>query len=138
MGYNRTSFKPEKPKLERQHPIWRGIGCLMIIVIPVLSYAIAWLILPMLFKSGLVPTQLTGQMYVPEWLWVLPVVAGLVQRLIGFPNLKALLILTFVNILIISGIMSMIYALIYRMFGPPKYGPMDAPPPKVKVKKYRR
>jgi hypothetical protein len=35
-------------------------------------------------------------------------------------------------------VMSVIYGYIYQIFGPPRYGPTDAPPPKVKAKPYKR
>jgi hypothetical protein len=35
-------------------------------------------------------------------------------------------------------VMSVIYGYIYTIFGPPRYGPTDAPPPRVKAKPYKR
>jgi hypothetical protein len=72
-------------------------------------------------------------------MWYSPNVAGVIQTIIGQPNLKAMLLLAFMYTLFIGGLMSLIYALIYRAFGPPKYGPQDAPPIRAKkVKKYTR
>jgi len=34
--------------------------------------------------------------------------------------------------------MSVLYAFVYRLVGPPRYGPLDVPPPNVKLKKYKR
>jgi hypothetical protein len=54
-------------------------------------------------------------------------------------NLEANLIFAVVLLIVIGGIMSMIYGYIYALFGPPKYGPQDAPPVRgVKVKRYKR
>jgi hypothetical protein len=53
-------------------------------------------------------------------------------------NLIANLVFTVVVIVIIGGFMTILYGYIYSLFGPPKYGPMDVPPIRVKVKRYRR
>jgi hypothetical protein len=40
--------------------------------------------------------------------------------------------------IVIFGAMSIIYGIMFRMMGPPQYGPTDAPPIRVKVKRYKR
>jgi hypothetical protein len=40
--------------------------------------------------------------------------------------------------MVISTVISMIYAVVYRIVNPVRYGPMDEPPPKIKAKKYTR
>ena len=118
--------------------IWRGIGCVLIILVPVLSYAAAELSLPFFLNQGLVPRELLTAPQVPDWLWIAPVLAQLVQSLIGRYGFPAVMVLTFVYILFISGIFSVLYAFMYRLTAPSRYGPMDAPPPRIKVKKYKR
>jgi hypothetical protein len=138
MGKYRKSIRVKEKKRE-QHPIWRGIGCLIIIIVPVLSYVTALVTFPLYYQAGLVPNDLLGTPQVPTWMWYSPNLAGFVQAIIGQANLKAMLLLAFVYMLILGGLMSLIYALIYRYFGPPKYGPTDAPPIRAKkVKKYTR
>jgi hypothetical protein len=39
---------------------------------------------------------------------------------------------------LLGGIMSVFYAFVYRIVGPPRYGPLDVERPNVKVKKYKR
>ena len=124
--------------MDRPHPIWRGIGCFIIIIVPVLSYAAASLMLPYLLSRGLVPSDLLFTPQTPDWLWLLPVVAQIYQFLFGRYAIVATLMLTFLFILIIGGGFSVLYAVMYRIFGPKRYGPLDAPPVKVKTKKYRR
>lgn len=140
MGKYRTAARRPDVKVARpQHPIWRGIGCMIIIIVPLISFAIAYLTLPFFFARGLVPYQLTGIPQAPEILWkFLPRLAGFVQRIIGFNNLKAYLTLTLVYTVFLGGILSLVYAVIYRFFGPSRYGPMDAPPQRGRVKKYTR
>ncbi len=94
--------------------------------------------MPFFINRGMVPTQLLFTPQIPAWLWYVPVLAQVVKFLFGRFAIFATLILTFVFILVLGGIFSVIYSLMYRMIAPPKYGPMDAPPSRVKIKKYKR
>jgi hypothetical protein len=63
----------------------------------------------------------------------------ILQFLQAQTNLEANLVFAIVLTVLIGGIMSMIYGYTYSLFGPPKYGPQDAPPIRgVKVKRYKR
>ena len=138
MGKYQRSIRV-KEKKRQQHPIWRGIGCLIIIIVPIMSYAIGLVTFPLYLDAGLIPYELMGTPQVPDWMWNSPNVASFLQAIIGHPNLKAILLLTVVYTVFIGGLLSLMYALIYRAFGPPKYGPQDAPPIRArKVKKYTR
>jgi hypothetical protein len=53
-------------------------------------------------------------------------------------NLVAHVVFTIALIVLIGGLMSVIYGYVYSIFGPPQYGPQDAPPIRVKVKRYKR
>jgi hypothetical protein len=138
MGRYRDTIKEVDQRVERPHPIWRGIGCLLIIIVPIFSFAAASLSMPFFLNRGLVPDQLLFTPQVPDWLWYAPVLAQIVQFLFGRFAIFATLMLTFVYALILGGFFSVLYAAMYRMAAPSRYGPMDAPPPKVKIKKYRR
>jgi len=138
MGRYRDTFAQVDQKVMRPHPIWRGIGCLIIILVPILSFAAASVTMPVLLNRGLVPQQLLFTPQTPDWLWYVPIVAQAFQFLFGRFAIFATLILTFVYILLIGGIFSSIYAVMYRAVAPSRYGPMDAPPPKTRVRKYRR
>ena len=139
MGRYRPTV-PEVPLSKREpRPIWRGIGCLLIIIIPVLSYAAAVQTMPFFFDRGLVPSDLLTTPKVPSWMWLnIPVVAQIIHFLIGRYAFPAYMLLTFLYLLAFGGFFSVIYAIMYRISGPSRYGPMDAPPPKIKVKKYKR
>ena len=138
MGRYRDTIK-EVDQIERQpHPIWRGIGCLMIIIVPILSFAAASLSMPFFLNRGLVPNQLLFTPQVPDWLWYAPVLAQIIQFLFGRFAIFATLLLTFVYSVILGGIFSLMYATMYRAVAPSRYGAMDAPPPRVKIKKYKR
>lgn len=138
MGRYRDTFKEAERKAEGPHPIWRGIGCMIIIIVPILSFTGASLTMPVLLSRGLVPEQLLFTPLAPDWLWYVPILAQAFQVVFGHFAILATLIVTFVYILILGGIFSFVYALMYRSVAPSRFGPMDAPPPKVKVRKYRR
>lgn len=133
-----TVYTQETDNRAKQSPIWRGIGCLMIIIIPVISYIAAVLTMPFLLQRGLVPRELLFTPELPPWIWYVPVVARALQFLFVRYAIAATLLLTIFFIMIIGTVFSIFYALMYRVAGPPKYGPLDAPPPKKKIKKYTR
>jgi hypothetical protein len=111
---------------------------MMMIIVPILSYALAEVTMPLLLSRGLIPQQLLFTPELPDWIWYAPGLARILQFLFVRNAIFATLILTLVFILLLGGFFSFIYALIYRTMAPSRYGPMDAPPPKVKVKKYKR
>lgn len=113
--YNQTYRRPApKSKPWSVHPIWRGIGCLLIVLIPIISFAGA----TMLVKENLqqrwvqIPDELKGSFDVPSIGQVL------------FADLAVAVILMVIGF----GLLTIVYAIIYRMFGPSPYGPMDVPP----------
>lgn len=138
MGRYRTSSRTEPAEDRQPRPIWRGIGCLLIIIIPVISFAAAELTMPLLLKRGLVPVQLLFTPDTPKWLWNVPFLLVAYQFLFARYAIFATLLLTFIYILVIGGFFSVIYAFMYQITGPSRYGPMDAPPPRTKIKKYKR
>ena len=138
MGRYRDTVRELSPQKERIHPIWRGIGCAILVLVPILSFAMAELLMPYLLDHGWVPRQLLFTPQVPIWLWYAPPIAQATQFLFGQYAIFATLLLTLVFIILLGGIFSLVYAFMYRAVAPSRYGPMDAPPPKVKIKKYKR
>jgi len=112
--YNPRSRMPEQPW--RIHPVWRGIGCLLLVIIPAVSYAGAVL----LIEANL------------EYQW-LPISFDLAKTVVlpfigKVPFFYARLILTGLLVLIGYGVVVMLYSILYSFIGPPRYGPLDAPP----------
>lgn len=138
MGRYRETVKQGPTRAAGPPPIWRGIGCLMIVLVPVISYAAAEVTMPFFLNRGLVPRELLFTPQVPEWLRAVPVLAQAFRFLFGRYAILATLGLTFLYIIFFAGILTVIYAFMYRMATPSRYGPMDAPPPRVKIKKYKR
>jgi hypothetical protein len=71
-------------------------------------------------------------------LWRLSGVATVLTFLQTQTNLIANVVFAIALMVVIGGVMSVIYGYIYTIFGPPRYGPTDAPPPRVKAKPYKR
>jgi hypothetical protein len=116
---------PKRPW--KVHPIWRGIGCIIMLVAPVIAYAGATVLIDLNAENDWVT--------IPYELMQPVRIASLdmtVDRLYGTLILAGLLlILGFA--LIIS-----IYGVIYGLMGPPRYGPLDADPNKDIPRRRRR
>jgi hypothetical protein len=109
------------------------------LVVPVVSYLLGALTVQVAVDQNWpVPYQLMGYPALPSLLSrsvaLLPVVNFLEEQ----QNLYAILLMTFLFIIAIGAALSFVYALIYQYVGPPRYGPLDAPPPKIAVKQYKR
>jgi hypothetical protein len=105
------------------HPVWRGIGLLLIIIMPILSYAVSDLLLDANIDKIRLPSELTRPVDtvvfgVVNYLWARVVLTGLFT-VIGFT------------------ILSIIYSIIYRFAGPDRYGPLDVPPERRRPRRRR-
>ncbi len=136
--YSASARRAAHPEKEQVAPIWRGIGCLMIVIIPVVSYMLASLAMTLAVQAELpMPYQFIGNPVLPPVLFrtgLAPIAGFLAQQ----ENLYGILALTVLFIVIIGGIVSVVYAAIYRVVGPPRYGPLDAETPRINVKRYKR
>ena len=104
------------------HPLWRGIGCLMIFLIPLLAYAGAVLLVDANLEKRWISIP-------PEFYW--PPSNPILASQLGV----ALLLSMFGYFIFV-----IVYLFVYKIIGPPKYGPTDAPPVKrvTKGKKFSR
>jgi hypothetical protein len=107
------------------HPIWRGIGCIMIILVPILSYIGAVILVEMNIVERWVPSP------------------AVLMRTVTFPivdfpapHLYANLVAAGVLILISYAGLMVLYALVYSIVGPSKLGPLDAEPFRRPPKQY--
>jgi len=138
MGKYQSGVKRAEPRQTGPHPIWRGIGCLLMVLIPIISFAAAEVTMPFFQDRGLVPRELLITPQTPDWLYFATPIAQAYQFLFARPGILATLALTFIYIIFIGGIMTLVYGFMYQMTAPSRYGPMDAPPIRGKVKKYKR
>lgn len=110
----RTELPPKPSKLP-VHPIWRGIGCIMIAFLPLASY---------LISSILIDNR-------EKYPWLIVPEDLIVNKYPKDPYIMARLIYALVILLIIIAVLSLVTALIMKIFAPPKYGPTDIPPERI-------
>jgi hypothetical protein len=121
------------------HPVMRGIGCIMIVVVPIIAYGAAVMLVNFGISQGWpIPPNWLGTPTFHPLLWRLSGVAVVLDFLARQTHLTANLIFAIAITVVIGGIMSVIYGYVYTLFGPSRYGPTDAPPPRIKVKRYKR
>ncbi len=109
----------QKPKPWKIHPVWRGIGCVIMLILPVMAYYGSILLLEANANNGWmrIPIEFTGPA--------------------AYPYLYAKLAVMIMLILFSYGILVILYTLLARLSGMQKYGPMDSPPIRPKKKKRR-
>lgn len=125
MGRYRSFTRQEvKERPWDVHPIWRGIGCILVILIPIMAYAGAVVLVRENFENNWValPPELTGSLVIPY---------------LGATVYYAEIAATFVLMFFGFGVLVVIYSFLYSLVGPPRYGPLDSPPIKRKPKKRR-
>ncbi len=110
------TFQPQSRRtiIPPVHPVWRGIGCFLLILLPIVSFAGAKLLVQANNKQRWVqiPNELAGS-------FVFPVIGR-----VSFADLAVTLGLIVVGFAIIT----VVYAIIYRIIGIPRHGPLDSPP----------
>jgi len=137
--YTSAGHQRPIPKPERPHAIWRGIGCLIILIVPVISCAAAYMVSESAIANHWpLPYQLMGYPVVPSLFWKVGALAPVWIFIQSQNNLYLLMAFTIAFIAVLAVVVSIIYALAYRYVGPPRYGPLDEPPPNIKVKRYKR
>ena len=137
--YTSQSRRAEVPRDRGVHPVIRGFGCIALAIIPMLSYGLAILAVNLWLSRGLpLPPAWLGYIEIHPLLYRLSGLTVILNFIGNQLNLVANLVFAFAIAVIIGGIMSIIFGYIFKMFGPPQYGPLDAPPPRIKVKRYKR
>lgn len=133
-----AKFQRKSSERKRSNPIWRGIGCILIIVVALLTYGLMLVIVPLIIATGKVPYQLLGPVHFPDWAFKLRITADIASYISSFNNLGINIISFLVILLILTGVASLLYSIIYSLVGPARYSDLDAPPTKYKGKKYTR
>ena len=122
MGFQTHRYTKDQEKGKKEiHPIWRGIGCAFLVLIPIMAYFGSLIFLQYGPRYGL-----TG--------WI----SGDILAKGSDPYLYAKIGMTIVVSLILYAILMIITFLINRLFGSPLYGPLDAPQEAYKGKAYKR
>lgn len=135
----RENRKPLSEQSQGTHPVWRGIGCLMILIMPILSVALAYETINYgLQHEWLIPHQLLGPPRLPQIFYDVSFLRQLSFPVRQTENFYGYALATSLYLILIGGFISVLYAIVYRLMGPARYGPFDAPPPKIKTKRYTR
>jgi hypothetical protein len=138
--YSSFSHPRQKPRDRGVHPIMRGIGCILMVVVPILSYGIAVLLVGYGVKRGWpIPPEWFGPPTIHPLLLKVQGLQIPLAWLQGQINLEAYFAFAVVITIVIGVVITMFYGYIYAIFGPSRYGPQDAPPIKGrKIKPYKR
>jgi hypothetical protein len=117
-----TSNAKDRPSklYPKVHPVWRGVGFALMIIAPLMAYATTELLLLDNTTRNYFPIP---QNLVVQW---------------QDPLILIKIIATIFLSIVFFALLQMIYFVIMRMFAPPRYGPLDVPPPTYKVKPYKR
>jgi hypothetical protein len=133
-----SKYQRKSSEKKGMNPIWRGIGCILIIIVPLLAFGLMVLIVPPIIATGKVPYQLLGYVHFPDWILKLRILADITAFIGSINNLWLNIITFFVIVLILTTVASLLYSVIYAAVGPARYTALDAPPSKHKVKVYKR
>ena len=133
--YTRVTHKPDDRRWNI-HPIWRGIGCFMIIIIVMMSYAGAKELTD--YNERTQKFGLPDQLYDKEQISYTKYIPALkeddvVNKFLA--NIKyGYLLFALIFMFIGFGAFSFVYSALYRVSGPSRYTPLDSP----EVRKPRR
>lgn len=137
--YSSSARKKVKERSNQPHYLWRGIGCLMMVIIPVISIAAGYETVNYLLAERFpIPYQLLGTPRYPDLFYKSSGMMIILSPITAIRHFYAYAVAAFFYMVLLGGITSMVYSIAYRLVGPPRYGPLDAPPPNVKVKPYKR
>lgn len=136
--YSSRIVKPSMPKRNTVNPYMRGIGCLLMLIVPVFSYGVGDYLAGQGFGFPVIPREWYGYIAVPAWMANLAGLNVVMRFLAGIPHLPATLAIAVVAMIVVGGILSVIFGWMYSLFAPSTLGPTDVPAPRVKTKKYKR
>jgi hypothetical protein len=134
--FEKAKDSQDKPTI---HPVWRGIGCLITLLTPIISGAAAVVLLDFgLSQKWPFLYQLGGNVRFSDIFYQIPIVLVAANYISSIPNLRALVMFFVLFLMLFSSVFALLNAVLYRTFGPPRYSPLDAPAPRVKTKRYTR
>lgn len=102
---------PPRPQKMPIHPVWRGIGLILAVILPLGSYIVASLLISNKDKYS--------WLIIPEDI--------ILYKNPQDPYLLVRLLYTLIIIILIGGLLTLITFLIAKIFGPSRYDPLDVP-----------
>ena len=126
MSFHSTESKTDRERSRWPHPIWRGIGVVMMILTPLMSFAIADLLLQYLdrnVKDFVLPDVLLKSVEIPGY--------GVVEMFGG------VLIATLIVTLALFSVLFTINAIVYGIFSEQNLMALEAKPERYKKRKKR-
>jgi hypothetical protein len=134
--YSKTQYeRKEKPQ---GNPLWRGVGCIIMVALPLITFGLTVLSMAPLLASGLMPMQLLGNVNFPAWVFKVNGLSNVAIFIRGIDNLWLGIIVFFIILILLTGVASLVYVSVMQFIGPPRYSEKDAPPSTHKAKPYRR
>jgi hypothetical protein len=133
MGFSSQQYHREQEQRRwKVHPVWRGIGCALLILVPIM----AWFATDLFLQSNqriVLPWELTKVITVPYTKVVqIDRIIAQVNRYFDSSGLMyGQLFFTAIFSVVGFGVMAFLYAILYRVAGPSRYGPFDVPPDKI-------
>lgn len=106
---------PPKPSRLPVHPIWRGIGCLLIVFLPFASYYIATILIESKDKFP----------------WVIIPEDVILKNYPRDPLIAVRFIYALIIFIAVIAVLSLLTSIVMRLFSPSKYDPVDIPPEKI-------
>ena len=138
--------RQEKPRPWRVHPIWRGIGCVMIVLIPIISYAIGDIVTTNVESVQLFFNQMGFFRKSVDLLAWMNTIANAIPQIADqtialkaslaldpIPYFWGKMLICFVLSMILFAFLSILYSIVFSITGPSTYGQLD-----VKPKRYKR
>lgn len=117
MGKYGTRQAPPPERPWQIHPVWRGIGCLMLLIFPPVAFAAGHLLVEANLENAWypIPREFMGSFTIPT-------------TSITFPHFYSTMMVATILLLLGFGVVMVIYAAMYSAVGPSRYGPLDSPP----------
>ncbi|HOE02441.1 MAG TPA: hypothetical protein PKZ26_00675 [Anaerolineaceae bacterium] len=109
------SEMPPKPTKLPAHPIWRGVGCILIVVLPLISYYLT---------SFLIDNK-------EKYPWLVIPEDLIIKQYMKDPLIIVRLVYALVFLIALVAFLSLLVSIVLRLFLPSKYEPVDVPPEKI-------
>ena len=111
-----TSFRRGfPPRPWTIHPLWRGIGCVLMIVVPAISFLAAHEIVNGNMRFIQMPQLLLGNIHFPAFFYHIPVLEAIARSVSSYPNPLAVILVGVILLVVITAFMSLVYAIVYRV-----------------------